>query len=146
MAERQRSTYGKPTFLPREYQVGRNAKWLESISRGRVASASEFGKTLKGRSPYIVVFSERQQQYIVFFNEVYGGFDPSTNQEISNQEIFMNDMREGREHFMDEDSPRRKKKMLSELKKTELQSICRKHRIRGYSKLNKSELVKLLSK
>ena len=34
--------------------------------------------------------------------------------------------------------------MLSELKKTELQSICRKHRIRGYSKLNKSELVKLL--
>ena len=140
MAERQRSNYGKPTFLPREYQVGRNAKWLESISRGRVASASEFGKTLKCKSPYIVVFSERQQQYIVFFNEVYGGFDPS------NQEIFMNDMREGREHFMDEDSPRRKKKMLSELKKTELQAICRKHRIRGYSKLNKSELVKLLSK
>ena len=75
---------------------------------------------------------------------MYAESDPT------NEEIFMHDWREGKEHFMDEEdsSPRRrrKKKMLSELKKTELQAICRKHRIRGYSKLNKSELVKLLSK
>lgn len=135
-----RSNYGGPKLLT--IVDGRDAKWLESISRGRVASAREFGRTLRGRSPYVVVYSENQKRYVVFFNEVYGGFDPS------NEEIFKHDWREGKEHFMDEDSSprRRKKKMLSELKKTELQAICRKHRIRGYSKLNKSELVKLLSK
>ena len=136
-----RSYYGGPKLLP--IVNGRDAKWLESISRGRVASAREFGRTLRGRSPYVVVYSENQKRYVVFFNEVYGGFDPS------NEQIFMHDWREGKENFMDEEdsSPRRrKKKMLSELKKTELQAICRKHRIRGYSKLNKSELVKLLSK
>ena len=136
-----RSNYGRPKLLP--IVNGRDAKWLESISRGKVASAREFGTKLRGRSPYVVVYSENQKRYVVFFNEVYAESDPT------NEEIFMHDWREGKENFMDEDSSprrRRKKKMLSELKKTELQAICRKHRIRGYSKLNKSELVKLLSK
>ena len=62
-----RSYYGGPKLLP--IVNGRDAKWLESISRGRVASAREFGRTLRGRSPYVVVYSENQKRYVVFFND-----------------------------------------------------------------------------
>jgi len=141
MAERRRSNYGNPVILPAKYQVGRYARWLEARSIGNVPSAREFGKSLRGRDPYVVVFSEGQQKYVIYFNEDYGELD-RTNAQIFSQEI-----EEGIQNFMEMDSsPRRKKKMLSQLKKVELQALCKKHKLRGYSKLNKSELVKLLNK
>ena len=107
MAERRRrSTYGNPIILPDKYQVGRYAMWLESRSIAKVPSAREYGRTLMGRDPYVVVFSNGQQKYVVYFNEEYGELDRT------NQQIFFQDMEQGIEHFSLGSSPRKSRKVV----------------------------------
>ncbi len=85
MAEQQ-FVFSRPVMLPLSYN---NCQWLRSISRGNVASASNERRSLRGREPYIVVFSLRQLAFCVFFNERYGG---SQGLEITNEQIFYSDL------------------------------------------------------
>jgi len=137
------TTFSNPTIIPNRYQNGLYKMWLQQVSHLTVPSAREY-RPEYNTQPYEVVYSLNRQSYVVYYNNNFSDA----------KERFYTDMEEGVEllnnRLKKSSSPRRKRSLnnssLQKMCKNCLQHMCKHQNIKGYSKLNKQELVKLLSK